>query len=463
MQLDRMENLCQGFILTVLGLLLLTGCRGPQKVSPPRPTAPVSTFGQEVVPSDTQHLTPDTQSPLPLQMSREELAERLQESLRKRVMGRLEALRDVERVVHQVGPIVREAVRQPQVQEVLGRMAAENGVTVEAMKARWVALQEADLLLEAGGSAEAVSPSQAVGVAQWLAGTAQGVGLKVNRKESRRLTEKIAQKHLRFAWLEYLVRPDVKPNLPGAPSVTREQATEELPALRGELERLREKRRNQDARYDPRQAIFAQTRYLLRLYDRFPGLDWLFQAYHGGEGGVTKTLRLYLQSAWPGSAEAAIRFGNQGRSLGFEEVYFTATPRSHSAAFSYLYGRSDDHRHYWWKIKTAQEAIALYRHDPNAFRKQWEALLPGKSKAVLWYPNAVSDSLPDLAALQNALTTHRLVPINPRPEYLLRLPMLDTPNAKFYTTLKQACRRLRPLTKPALELASWRRLLAEIK
>jgi hypothetical protein len=207
------------------------------------------------------------------------------------------------------------------------------------------------------------------------------------------------------AWREYLLRSDADPRAPGAPAVSRAQASAELPGLRSTLEALRAKRRRLDARYDPRQAVFAQTRYLLGLYGRFPRLDWLFQAYHGGENGVRRTLA---------------RFGARGDRLpDYETVYLTTTPRTRPAAFSYLYGRSDDHRYYWWKLRAAQEAIAAYRRDREAFRRRWQALLPGRTKAAVWYPDADKTAFADRAALQRAVTGGRLVAVSPRPGLLL--------------------------------------------
>jgi hypothetical protein len=315
-------------------------------------------------------------------------------------------------------------------------MARESGTTFEKARAQWIALQEADLLLESGGDPDAVSPSQAVGVAQWLAGTANANGLPVNLKESRRLTAKITPLKWKIAWCAYLTRPEADTAAPGAPPIPPAEAAAQLPALRSELEMLRAKRRRADARYDPRKAIFAQTRYLLRLYPRFPSPDWLFQAYHGGEGGVQRTLTKYLGNVWPGSSAAAIRTGRQGQPLRFEDLYFDTTPRARLQAFSYLYGRSDDHRYYWWKLRTSQEAIALYRRDPAAFEKQWESYFPGRSKEAVWYPDAPAASLADLAALQAACSSRRLVPVGPREAYVIRPAPLDPQAARWYAALR---------------------------
>ena len=334
-----------------------------------------------------------TNEPLPLHLSREQQAALLVESLDKRIVGRRSSFQEIERTVREIGPIVAAAALQPEVQSGLRRMAQDEGVTLETMRSRWVALQEADLLLEAGGDPDALSPANAAGAAQWLAGTGAGVGLKVNLPESQKLTRQIDELKRLIAWRAYLQRPDSDPTVFGAPAASSPQGGVELPHLRDQLEALRAQRRKADERYDPQKAIFAQSRYLLRLYPKFPGADWLFQAYHGGEGGVTRTLKLYLGSAWPGTTAEAIRHGNGGRPLRYADVYFTSTPQNHVAAFGYLFSRSDDHRHYWWKLLASQDALRRYRQEPAALGVQWESYLPGRPTEALWYAPLIEDSL----------------------------------------------------------------------
>ena len=413
-----------------MGLLLfLFGCR-PAAVPPVAPDAPMWATGE----------TAKSDAPLPLDLDRDALTRSLLDSLQKRVMGRREALRDVERVESEIRPIVMEAIRQPQAESGLRVLASQSGVSLDAMREQWTDWQEADLLLEAGGNADAVSPAHAVGVAQWLATTAQRNGLKVEIGASNRLTDKIDLRKWKVAWAQYVLRPDADPNAPGNPGYDRAKAAKQLPSLRAETEILRAKRRKIDARYDPRAAVFAQTRYLLRIAPRFPGPDWLFQAYHGGEGGVTRTLKDFLGSRWPGSAANAIRFGKNGSPLTFEDLYFDTMPQTHPEAFAYLYGRSDDHRHYWWKLRSAQETLALYRKDKAAFRAAWETLLPGRSKAALWYPDADKSAFADLASVQEAKRNGSLVSISAGDGFILRPPELDPAHAADYQTLRPEAR-----------------------
>ncbi|HLV79848.1 MAG TPA: hypothetical protein VKT32_06175, partial [Chthonomonadaceae bacterium] len=137
-------------------------------------------------------------------------------------------------------------------------------------------------------------------------------------------------------------------------------------------------------------------------------------------------------------------------------VYFTARSASHSDAFGYLYGRSDDHRHYWWKVLAAQQVIALYRRDPAAFQAKWSASLPGRPQDAAWYPDAQKLALTDTSALQDGVSRHLLVPVTPAPAFTVRLAASDPPGAGSQTGERPdpggACAVLRPEAKGTLLL-----------
>jgi hypothetical protein len=387
---------------------------------------------------------------LPLALSPDARRQAILASLRKAVMGRAETRRDIGRVADQIGPLVAAACAQPDVQPYFARMAQDEGITAREARDRWVHMQEGDILLESGGDPEAVSSAGAVGVSQWMPGAGTHGTLAINRKESARLTGKIDPLEWKIAWLKYWAHPDlpIHGTLPAnIPIVSRAQAAQKLPALESTLAMLRQKRQKIDRRYDPAAAVLAQTRYLLALYDRFPSPDWLFQAYHGGEAGVERLLHKYLGSEWTGSAAQAIRSGNGGHALTFEDVYLTTSPYSHTDVFLYLYGRGDDHRHYWWKLRVAEQAIALYRSDPREFEKQWLALSPGHGMEAVWYPDETKNPIANLSALKSADRKGRFAPVPDTALYALRPAPLDKANAKWY-------RALRPETLGLLNLVA---------
>ncbi len=414
--------------------LLSGGCRPPApSVTKPAPIV--------VTPSLSPFRKVKQSAALPTEASREKLRAATIADVRERLMSHRDIERDAERMVKEIGPIVEEAALQPEAQAGLAMLAQDAGIPEEEARRRWVAMQTADLMLESGGDPDAFSSAAAVGAAQWMAGTAVGVGLHVDLPASNRLTAQITALRCRIAWIKYLSRPDADRSAPGAPPFSTTD-TALLPSLTADLERLRQDRRRVDERYDPRLAIFAQTRYLLHLYPRFPSPDWLFQSYHGGEAGVTKTLRLYLGPDWPGAPDAAIRTGDGGSPLTFDTLFFSTSPASHREAFAYLFSRSDDHRHYWYKLLAAEQTLDVYRKSPESFHKEWESSLPGRRIEAHWYPEAPTSSFSSLTALANA---NALVPIAAEPGLQIRPAPDDPANAAQY-------RKLRPLAKGALRV-----------
>ena len=425
-----------------MAIALAGGCRpiapGPGALA--APPGRESAAAINVAPSLSPFGHVKQEAALPRDAGRDKLRERMIWNVRERLMSHRGIEQDAERMVKEIGPIVDEAAGQPEAQAGLAQYSADAGISVEEARRRWIALQTADLMLESGGDPDALSSAAAAGAAQWLAGTARGVGLPVDLPASNRLTAHITALQCRIAWIKYLSRPDADHSSYGPPFSP--PATTLLPSLNDELQRLREARRLVDCRYDPRRAIFAQTRYLLRLYPRFPSPDWLFQAYHGGEAGVSKTLRLYLGSDWPGMSDAAIRTGSGGSLLTFDTLFFNTSPSSHGEAFSYLFSRSDDHRHYWYKLLAAEQTLDAYRKSPAVFHKEWESSLPGRRIEAHWYPDAAADTLLNLAALAN----HKgLVPVTEQPGLHVGPAPDDPPNAALY-------HKLRPSAKGALLL-----------
>lgn len=317
-----------------------------------------------------------TQEPLPLaHRTQGEREASVLAAMHKRVWARRASLPDIRRIASDVYPLICEAAQQAEVTPYLQAFARDNGLSLEQAREQWIAIEEADLLLEAGGNPDDISPAGASGVAQWMPNIAREQGLHIDFARSRQFTARIEALNWRIAWLTYLSRPDADQNLPSKPTLTPADFAA-LPALQQERETLREQRRQADDRFEPRKAVFAHARYLLRLYRKFPSKDWIFQAYHGGEWGAKKEIWFYLGQK-PASYAEAIQSGNTGQRLTYEDVYFGITPHAHIPAFRYIYGRGDDHRHYWWKLRSAQEALALYHRDPTGFEQEWNRLSAG--------------------------------------------------------------------------------------
>jgi len=320
---------------------------------------------------------------------------------RKRIMGRLRTLEHVSRTATRIRPLVDAALEQPEIQGDLRALAATAGQSLPDYKRYFAGKQEADLLLESGGDPNARSVADAIGVAQFLAGTGRRQGLRVDLAESNALSRKIAAVERDLASLAVTPPGWTRPAPDGGPPWDRERW---LAHRRREREALLARRRRVDERFDPEKAIRVQTRYLVALTRRYGGVDWALQAYHGGEGGVRRTVGLYHGNR----GELASRAGGLA-ALPFADLYHRVTPQSAPAAFAYLYGRSDDHRYYWWKVQMAERALDLYRRDPAEFERQWESLKPGLPTEAVYYGDPTPHAFADAAALRAAYRDGRLV------------------------------------------------------
>lgn len=324
---------------------------------------------------------------------------------RKRIMGRLRSYEQISRVADQIRPLVQQALLQPAVQDDLAALARAAGMSVDEYRDYFCGKQCADLLLESGGDPNARSVADAIGVAQFMAGTARRVGLKVDLAASNALSRKIAVLEKDLRALEAAAPGFTRAAPKGMGSTwTRDQW---IAYRKSQRNKLVAKRRQVDHRFDPHKSITVQTRYLLKLTRRYGGVDWALQAYHGGEGGVSRTRSLFARSG--ALVQLASRGGEAGPRDSYSTLYRQVTPLTAPAAFGYLYGRSDDHRYYWWKVLMAERAMDLYRRDPADFKRQWQALQPGLSSDAAYYPDITPFQFADNAALRAAYRSGTLV------------------------------------------------------
>lgn len=336
---------------------------------------------------------------------------------RKRIMGRLRSLEMVRRTATRVRPLVDAAIEQPGLQADLRALAASAGMDLAEYKEYFKGKQEADLLLESGGDPNARSVADAIGVAQFMVATGQRCGLKVDIRNSNALSRKIAGVEKQLAALEAqpanwtkavpvelrgaaprLASASLPPGLlAGAVPDSVWTRDQWISYRKSQRDGLVAKRRNVDHRFDPGRSITAQTRYLVKLTRRYGGVDWALQAYHGGEAGASRTVRLFDGGTTSGSR------------MPYSELYRRVSPVATPAAFSYLFGRSDDHRYYWWKVLMAERALNLYRQDPAEFERQWQELRPGYSADVAYYQDPAPLQFADNNALRDGFHTGTLV------------------------------------------------------
>jgi hypothetical protein len=246
-------------------------------------------------------------------------------------------------------------------------------------------LLEAMVLLESGGRPEAIAgsdPARATGLTQILAETAQNfLGMHVELEVSRRLTRGIAA----------AVRAG-------------DSAT---------AERLRERRRRADARFEPAKALAGAVRYLTTAFDRFGRDDLAAVSYHMGIGNLESVLRDYTGVRGVPIADVV---ADQG--LSWARLYFDASPARHAAAWRRLSRFGDDSQTYYWRVLAAREIMRLYRDD----RDELERLIPlhkGKASSEdALHPPDRTERFADLAALERAWRARRVQPLPDSPARL---------------------------------------------
>jgi len=215
-----------------------------------------------------------------------------------------------------------ERITGPRLAAIFRRAAVESG---------WPAsLLEAIAYLESGGDAQAASPAGPRGLMQFSEATARAAGLRIVRVT-----------RFKTVTSRQLVRR--KSGRPVYRTVRRR--TPYTVTVR-------------DERLDPERAAPAAARYLARLETKFGGRDWAIFAYHCGEGCVSDLLPL---------TQTAVRHPQPAVS----EMFFAASPARNTelyAAFEREMQR-DYSPTYWFRVKRAEQLLALYRSDPAAFRE----------------------------------------------------------------------------------------------
>ena len=179
-------------------------------------------------------------------------------------------------------------------------------------------LLEAMVFLESAGYPDARASDDlegAVGLTQILAETGSSLlGMRVDPKESERLTRRIAR------------------------------AEERGDTARAE--RLRARRREVDERFEPTAALEGAGRYLRIAEDRFGSEELAVVSYHMGIGNLDSVLAAYGED-----------------DVSWARVYFDATPSDHPRTYRLLSGFGDDSATYLWRVYAAREIMRLYRED----------------------------------------------------------------------------------------------------
>lgn len=184
--------------------------------------------------------------------------------------------------------------------------------------------------LESWGDPQATSPAGPRGIMQFSEATARAAGLRIVRVTRFQVTtshELVKRKHGRSVYRT------VHHKMPYTVTF-------------------------RDDRLNPDRAAPAAARYLARMETKFGGRDWAIFAYHCGEGCVSDLLPL---------TEAAVHH----KQPTVAEMFFAANPAHHPELYEVLQRemQRDYSPTYWFRIKRAEQLLALYQEDPAAFRE----------------------------------------------------------------------------------------------
>lgn len=191
-------------------------------------------------------------------------------------------------------------------------------------------LMEAIAYLESWGDPKAESPSGPRGIMQISHGTAREMGLHVAQTiKYRTVKEKVQVRDKHNKLVTKVVRRKVPYAVPG-----------------------------RDERLLPERAIPAAAMYLANMERRFGGRDWAIFAYHCGEGCVSEMLDLTRRARGIPKDQVTVA-----------RMFFSASPAWNRELFEavQMQMQRDYSPTYWFRVRRAEQLLALYRNNPESF------------------------------------------------------------------------------------------------
>lgn len=202
-------------------------------------------------------------------------------------------------------------------------------------------------------------------------------------------------------------------------------------------DRLRERRRRVDERFDPAKALAGAARYLKFAREELGRADLAIVSYHMGVGNLRSALRAYGDD-----------------DISYARLYFDSTPLENAEAYNKLAALGDDSATYLWRIEAAREIMRLYRSDPGELDRI-SALQNAKNSAEeLLHPEDETETFAGPSDLRDAYDDKRLVPLDR--ETLVGYGLaLDPRMGELAPRLKRSRTTYRGLRPTALALLSY--------
>jgi len=285
-------------------------------------------------------------------------------------------------------------ITSPRLQSLFHSAAARSGFPAETL--------EAIAYLESWGDAKAESPTGPRGIMQISAATARTMGLRVVMATRYKISRDRVQ----------VIGRGKKPRYK-----TITHKTPYIVPVR-------------DDRLSPERAIPAAARYLMAMEQKFGSRDWAIFAYHCGQGCVAEMQELTRRARGIPSGEATVA-----------RMFFSANPAWNRELYEAIQQQMqrDYSPTYYFRVKRAEQLLALYRRDPTTFEslsKEYKSDFHASSRAPhrlsVWLKrdDMVFHSCEDIRAGMGT----RLVKALDRPQYFgYRLNISsDTPDDLEY-------------------------------
>jgi hypothetical protein len=214
---------------------------------------------------------------------------------------------------------------------------------------------EAIALLESWGDPKAESPAGPRGIMQISLATARTMGLKVVQQTRYRVTKQ---------------RVAIAPSKRGKPRYRTVTQRDPYTVIA------------RDERLMPERAIPAAARYLSTLEQKFDGRDWAIFAYHCGPGCVAEMRDITRHAQGIPKDEITV-----------PRMFFSASPVWNRELYAALKNQMerDWSPTYYFRVRRAEQLLALYRRDPKAYAALYEEYKggPGVPRAphrlAVWY------------------------------------------------------------------------------
>jgi len=241
----------------------------------------------------------------------------------------------------------------------------------------------------AGGSADS-----AVGLAQFLPGTARSFGLNVDLARLRAIDRQIARNQ-RIA--------------------ARSHKARKRAAARRRVASLVRERPRADERLDPAKSIDGAARYLVFAERKLGRPDLAAAAYHMGIGNLQEVIAAYVR---PRPLTGSTRKTVERYGITYARLYYDSTPTRNAAAYRKLLSLGDDSRHYLFKLDAADTIMRLHASESGLLERITSLQTAKASAENLLRPPDRFPPYEDAGDLRTAYAKNELIALPDEPRRL---------------------------------------------